>query len=56
LSLRDGCVLLHHTRHFVPGYFHSVPPGQKPFNPSTINHLLAVPTSFGALHLPDNPG
>src|ERR1700736_3557163 len=33
-TLRDGSFEGRFPRHFVPGYDHAVPPGQKPFRPS----------------------
>src|SRR6202008_1572999 len=30
-SLRDGTLLSYHSRHFVPGYLHTVPTGHRPY-------------------------
>ncbi len=37
-TLRDGSFGVRCPRHFVPGYDHAVPPGQKPFAHRRASH------------------
>jgi hypothetical protein len=51
ICMRSGCENLHQSagelpydsRHFVPGYYHAVPPGRKP---STIETPRVYPSAY----------